>query len=521
MIRRVGMKALVVVAWLGVVATALGQGQVKLRVASEGGDDRAQSNVVEREPRVKPAKKERETESRDASTVDKLASIPISREGATATIEEAIPTKIFRNVRALKALARAPRSEFAPKKRRNFEASDAEIFLEDGARLETAYEVALLNEAADVRSTDRALIVELGAGYCATVVGLQASRTFAVGSDKTLLKRAVGAAKNVGVEIEARVGDPTQGWAENAPYDKIVATRALSEIPPTLVDQLQEGGKIVAPTGDRFRQLIVIGEKKDGKLVESVFLPCSFDPINQNDAEKHGVEGATPTLIGGGFEELDPTPIDLSSAPALSAAPAPNLAPRPVGWYDAFNFIVEDAADAPEGRRACAFDNIAIAEDQRKRDANAERVRAATLPEERRDETSAEAASKARRRRCELTSRMRQKFALDGGAVKKLVASGALRVDALETTDAPVVAARLSFFDKDGRFLEASAVASASAPTGSWQNFSVEISPPVKTKEAILEIGLLDSAVGRIVLDNLSVKNKFERASKLDRKPSE
>jgi protein-L-isoaspartate(D-aspartate) O-methyltransferase len=81
--------------------------------------------------------------------------------------------------------------------------------------------------------------------------------------------------------VEVRVGDGHQGWAEHAPYDAIIVTAAAREIPPALLAQLKPGGRMVIPVGSRFltQQLLLIVKNADGTLQTRQLLPVMFVPL--------------------------------------------------------------------------------------------------------------------------------------------------------------------------------------------------------------------------------------------------
>ena len=84
----------------------------------------------------------------------------------------------------------------------------------------------------------------------------------------TLAERARQAFEQLDYEnIHQRVGDGYQGWAEHAPFDKIIVTCSPEKVPQPLVEQLREGGRIVIPLGERYQQMLYSLVKREGKLV--------------------------------------------------------------------------------------------------------------------------------------------------------------------------------------------------------------------------------------------------------------
>lgn len=462
---------------------------------------------------------------------------PRNQNATVMTLEYLIPTKALHNVRVLRAFTRVPRVEFAPKKLRDSAYDNTELPLESSMRLPSPFNAAYAIEALDPQETDRTLVVETGSGYHAAILSYLTSEVYAIGADRAAVKRASDACKKLGyANVRHMQGDPAQGWSDAAPFNKILLTRAVPEIPSVLLEQLADGGVLVAPVGDAYRQFFVVATKKDGVLTETTLLPTRVEALTKTALER---ELPAPGLANGGFEELDPEPgtigpveatFDASANagaddPAASPAPVPQVPegfvaiPKrkttPSGWYDAWNFEIASHGDAADGRFACLFRNDTIAADHQKKDRNEERIRAATLPEERAEKTEAGEAIKAAQRDCELRSQMRQSFPVDGSAVKKLVFAGSYRAQVLASRyDFNVVRlAVIEFSDKDGKSVGSVDLLTVSPSPTPWKAFSVDVDVPARAKEATLTIGLLDG-VGAVEMDALDIHDKFEKAKR-------
>ena len=98
--------------------------------------------------------------------------------------------------------------------------------------------------------------------------------------------------------VHTRVGDGYAGWPEAAPFDAIIVTCAPQKVPPPLIEQLKEGGRMVIPLGGRYDQAVYLMEKRGGKLVEKKLRPTLFVPMTGKALK----EGAAPRPKG----EKDP-----------------------------------------------------------------------------------------------------------------------------------------------------------------------------------------------------------------------
>jgi len=456
---------------------------------------------------------------------------PIVPQALRMTLEELTPTKELRNIRVLKAMARIPREEFVPKDYRAYAYQDAAVPIGESQTISPPFIVAYMTEALDPQPTDRVLEIGTGSGYQAAVLSCLVAEVYTIEIVKNLGRRAAETLKRLEYDnVFVRLGDGYQGWKEAAPFDKIIVTCSPEDVPQPLVDQLKEGGKMLIPIGERYLQYFVLCEKKDGKLVRTTLTPASFVPMT-GEAEDKRVDKpdpTTPTLIGGGFEVVNPVPGNLIPTATWKTdvvreqentdetniqLPLPR--PTPEGWFSTRNVFVADREDAYEGGKVCVCDNASVIEEQRKKSRNAERFMAATLPENRREATPLELDVTERQREQEAVCHLRQNFAIDGTEVKKIVLSGAYRVEKLRPNVAgrqTVTLIKLYFFDrerkpiKNGEFV----VLATSLDASPWNEFSQEIAVPNRATEASLQVGILDG-VGIVEFDGLTLKNKNEK----------
>ena len=83
--------------------------------------------------------------------------------------------------------------------------------------------------------------------------------------------------------VQVKVDDGYDGWKEHAPYDAIIVTAAAEYIPPPLIEQLKEGGKMIIPVGSPFlnQTLMLVEKKKGGKTVTKSLMPVVFVPFTR------------------------------------------------------------------------------------------------------------------------------------------------------------------------------------------------------------------------------------------------
>lgn len=478
------------------------------------------------------------------------AKYPVVPQALEMTLQELTPTKELRNIRVLKAMARIPRAEFVPKDYRMYAYEDAAIPIGGAQTISPPFIVAYMTETLDPQPTDRVLEIGTGSGYQAAVLSCLVSEVYTIEIVKSLGRRAAETLKRLKYNnVFVRLGDGYQGWEEAGPFDKIIVTCSPEDIPQPLIDQLKEGGKMLIPIGERYLQYFVLCEKKNGELVQTTLTPANFVPMT-GEAEalrREKPDPTAPSLIGGDFESINPTPgevkptatwktDDMVSGETANASDNANeldelaikLPPRrptPVGWFATRNIYVAEKEDAYEGKRVCVCDNASIKEEHEKKDRNAARFMKATLPENRTKMSSLEASVKERQREQEAICHLRQNFAIDGTAVKRIVISGAFRVDQLRAnvdSRSSVTLIKLYFFDKDRKPVRNNGevvVLAAEIGACPWQEFEQEIVVPVRATEASLQVGILDG-VGVVEFDDLKLKNKNEKTPRSSKRHS-
>lgn len=181
----------------------------------------------------------------------------------------------------LDALGRVPRSHFVP--RELLAESDLDIAIPIGYGQTTTQPslVALMVEALEVRPTHTVLEVGTGTGYQAAVLSPLASRVYTVERVADLVLQARRNLEGEGIaNVVVVAGDGTLGLAEHAPYDRIIVAAAFPAVPPPLVDQLAEGGRLVQPVGPGGRETVAAYEKIAGSLQRrQVLTRAAFVPL--------------------------------------------------------------------------------------------------------------------------------------------------------------------------------------------------------------------------------------------------
>ena len=202
----------------------------------------------------------------------------------------------IKDPRVLEAFRTVPRHRYLPPESRRMAYEDESIPIGLGQTITPPYDVAFMTESLRPKPTDKVYEVGTGSGYQASILSRLVKDVYSVEIHKDLGERAARVIKDVGyTNIHTRVGDGYAGWPEAAPFDAIIVTCAPQAIPPPLVEQLKEGGRMVIPIGGRFDQAVYVLEKHDGKLAGKKLHPTLFVPMT-GEALRVGEDGAKATI---------------------------------------------------------------------------------------------------------------------------------------------------------------------------------------------------------------------------------
>lgn len=184
--------------------------------------------------------------------------------------------------RVLKVMADTPRDEFLAESARRFAYEDRALAIGWGQTISQPLVVALMTQAVSPLPSESALEVGTGSGYQAAVLGRLCSRVITLEREPALAERAAATLKRLGVDnVEVAVADGSLGWPERAPYDVIVVACAAEEVPPALVEQLAEGGRMVIPVNmgrDQPQDLRLYTKSGSDVSYRSLF-PVVFVPL--------------------------------------------------------------------------------------------------------------------------------------------------------------------------------------------------------------------------------------------------
>jgi protein-L-isoaspartate(D-aspartate) O-methyltransferase len=183
--------------------------------------------------------------------------------------------------RVLDAIARIPRAEFVPPEMRERAFFDLPLPIGYGQTISQPYVVALMTQLLRLKPADHVLEVGTGSGYQTAILAELAHEVYSVEAIKALAEAARERLHRLGyTNIHIRHGDGAWGWPEYAPYDAIIVTAAPEQMPPALVEQLADGGRLVIPVGPEYtEQVLQLVEKRRGRVRTHSIAPVRFVPL--------------------------------------------------------------------------------------------------------------------------------------------------------------------------------------------------------------------------------------------------
>ncbi len=187
------------------------------------------------------------------------------------------------NPAVLRAMRKVPRHLFVPKNDVDEAYQDHPVPIGYGQTISQPYIVAYMTDVIDPQPHFKVLEIGTGSGYQAAVLAEIVDSVFTVEIIPPLGNAARKRLQDLGYQnIQVKIADGYYGWEEHAPYDAIVVTAAAEYIPPPLLQQLKDGGKMVIPVGSPFfTQTLMLVQKKAGKITTKSLMPVRFVPFQR------------------------------------------------------------------------------------------------------------------------------------------------------------------------------------------------------------------------------------------------
>jgi len=205
--------------------------------------------------------------------------VDLGKERASM-VEHQLRRRGIADSRVLAAMGEVPREAFVPDAHKRDAYADAALPLSQGQTISQPLMVAMSLEALKLKGDETVLEIGAGSGYQAAILSKLVEKVYAIEIIPELVANAQRALDSLGIDnVEIICADGRKGWPEGAPYDGIVVAAAAEEVPPALIEQLKEGGRLVIPVGGRWGQSLRTSRKRGDKLETEELCRCVFVPL--------------------------------------------------------------------------------------------------------------------------------------------------------------------------------------------------------------------------------------------------
>jgi protein-L-isoaspartate(D-aspartate) O-methyltransferase len=216
-----------------------------------------------------------------------LLSFPMQEDRYIKVRHEMVSLQIenrgITNKPTLEAMKKVPRHKFIPSDQINSAYEDGPIPIGYGQTISQPFIVAYMTSVIDPKPGQKVLEIGTGSGYQAAVLAEIVDTVYTMEIITELSKSAAERLKKLGYKnIVTRNADGYYGWEKSAPFDAIVVTAASEYIPPPLIEQLKDGGKMIIPIGSPFlTQMLVLVEKSGKEIFTTNIFPVFFVPLTR------------------------------------------------------------------------------------------------------------------------------------------------------------------------------------------------------------------------------------------------
>jgi protein-L-isoaspartate(D-aspartate) O-methyltransferase len=201
-------------------------------------------------------------------------------EQRRAMVESQLRGRGIKDSRVLEAMQAVPRHLFVPPAVAAAAYADEPLAIGEGQTISQPYIVAAMTEALELTGSERVLEVGAGSGYQAAILSPLAREVIAVEARPMLARTARERLSQLGYSnVRVEIGDGTLGWPPGSPYDGILVAAAAPMVPPPLIEQLADGGRLVIPLGSAEHQELFRVRKQAGRIVQQALFACRFVPL--------------------------------------------------------------------------------------------------------------------------------------------------------------------------------------------------------------------------------------------------
>ena len=202
------------------------------------------------------------------------------RDRRVDMVDRQIIARGVRDPRVLEAIRDVPRHRFVPADLQNHACEDRALPIADAQTISQPYIVAIMTELLAPESRHRVLEIGTGSGYQTAILSRLSGHVVSVERHPGLAEAARRILAALAIRnVEVHVADGTEGFAAQAPFDRILVTAGAPSIPESLKEQLADGGRLVIPVGPVGFQHLTIVDRRGARLDQREGDACVFVPL--------------------------------------------------------------------------------------------------------------------------------------------------------------------------------------------------------------------------------------------------
>jgi protein-L-isoaspartate(D-aspartate) O-methyltransferase len=205
-------------------------------------------------------------------------------------VRRQLKTRDITDKQVLEVMGKVPRHLFVSPLLRHQAYRDSPLPIDEGQTISQPYIVALMTQHLELKRGEKVLEIGTGSGYQAAVLAHLTDKVYSIEYREKLAKKAAETLRTLDYsQVQVKCADGYFGWEEHAPFDAIIVTCAANHVPPPLLKQLKEGGRLILPLGSTlYFQTLTLITKKKGKPKVRQILGVTFVPMVGEVQKKKG-----------------------------------------------------------------------------------------------------------------------------------------------------------------------------------------------------------------------------------------
>jgi protein-L-isoaspartate(D-aspartate) O-methyltransferase len=206
---------------------------------------------------------------------------------ATTVLVSGVIGKAALDERVMTAMGKVLRHEFVPIELQPYAYANIPLPIGFNKTISQPFIVALMTDLLDIGADDTVLEIGTGLGYQAAILAQLAQEVYSIEIIEELGQQAKERLHRQGyTNIELKIANGYHGWSEHAPFEKVIVTAAPDLVPPPLIHQLKNGGKMVVPAGlPDAQQLVLVDKDHNGRVTMRGILQVRFSQFEETEPD--------------------------------------------------------------------------------------------------------------------------------------------------------------------------------------------------------------------------------------------